>query len=331
MDRLGGIVAFVRTADLGSFVQAGRMLSLSPSAVGKAVARLEQELGTRLLQRSTRSLRLTEEGQEFYERCRRILDELDDAQASLLKAQETPRGRLKVSVPVIGYYLVMPLMPAFLARYPDIELDLDCSDRLTDLIDEGVDVAIRGGVLTDSRLMARAWRPYQHLICAAPAYLEKAGEPQVPRDLDRHETLRFRFSNSGKLLDWPLRLADGEIPPQGRTVMVCNNMEALYSGALSGMGIACLPDLLARDAVQSGRLKSLLTEHIDGPGQFSLLWPSNRHLSPKIRVFVDFLSGDQLSSSRPNRPLNTAPATVPVMAALATPPMLSEEPLSRLI
>ena len=290
MDRLGGILAFVRTAELGSFVRAGRILTLSPSAVGKAVTRLEHELGTRLLQRSTRRLRLTEEGQEFYERCRRILDELDDAQASLLSARETPRGRLRVSVPVVGYCLVMPLLPDFLARYPDIEIELDCSDRLADLIDEGVDVAIRGGPLSDSGLIARGWRPYRHLICASPDYLAQAGDILTSTDLARHAGLRFRFPNSGKLLDWPLARSGTEPPAGGRTVMVSNNMEALHGAALAGMGVACLPDFLIGDSLQSGRLKSLLEDQIDGPGQFSLLWPSNRHLSPKIRVFVDFLS-----------------------------------------
>jgi DNA-binding transcriptional LysR family regulator len=290
MDRLGGIVAFVRTADHGSFVAAGQRLELSPSAVGKSVARLEHDLGTRLFQRSTRRLRLTEEGREFYERCRRILDDLDDAQASMLKTHETPRGRLRVSMPIIGYHLLLPVLPDFMRRYPDIELDLDFSDRITDLIDESIDVAIRTGTLTDSRMMVKAFCPFQHLVCAAPAYLEKAGTPHVPKDLDDHAALRFRMPNSGKLLDWPLKLAAGERAPSPRDILICNNMEALHRAAVAGFGIACVPDFLVEESLRTGRLVSLLSAYLDAPGQFNLLWPSNRHLSPKIRVFVDFLS-----------------------------------------
>lgn len=295
MDRFGGIAAFVRTAELGSFAAAARLLELSPSAVGKSVARLEQELNARLFQRSTRVLRLTEEGKEFYERCRRILDDLDDARASLAVTRQAPRGRLRVTVPAVGYHLLLPYLPGFLARYPEIEIDIDFSDRLIDLIEEGVDVAVRGGEPADSRMMMRRWQPYQHLICASPDYLAKAGEPRLPRDLDDHAGLRFRLSSSGKLLDWPLRLAEGEMMPSPRTAMTCNNMEALHDAALAGFGIACLPDFLARKSLESGALRRLLTDRILQPGQFHLLWPSNRHLSPKIRAFVDFL-GDAARS-----------------------------------
>lgn len=290
MDRLSGLVAFVRTADLGSFVAAGRVLGLSASAVGKAVTKLEQQLGTRLFQRSTRSIRLTEEGRLFHERCRRILDDLDDAQAILAQATETPRGRLRLSSPIVSYHLLLPLLPEFTARYPEIELDLDFNDRIVDLIEEGVDVAIRSGDLPDSRLMARALRPFQLLFCASPSYLDRHGVPKCPRDLDRHLGLRFRFPNSGKLQDWPLTLPAGEPDLRVRTVLTCNNMEALRGATVRGLGIGCLPDFLAREPLASGALRTVLVDHIDAPGQFRLLWPSNRNLSPKVRVLVDFLS-----------------------------------------
>ncbi|WP_104667561.1 LysR substrate-binding domain-containing protein [Ensifer adhaerens] len=287
MDRM---TAFVRTADLGSFVAAGRALGLSASSVGKAVTKLEQELGVRLLQRSTRSIRLTEEGRLFHERCRRILDDLADAQASLAQAVATPRGRLRVSVPIVSYHLLLPVLPEFVRRYPEVELDLDFNDRIVDLIDDEVDVAIRSGVLPDSRLMTRALRPFQLLLCAAPAYLDRHGTPQAPRDLDGHHAIRFRFPNSGKLQEWPIAMPEGGPEPQIKTVLNCNNMEALSGAVLSGLGIGCLPDFLARQPLSDGRLRTVLDAHLDAPGQFHLLWPSNRHLSPKVRVFVDFLS-----------------------------------------
>ncbi|CAN7749118.1 LysR substrate-binding domain-containing protein [Rhizobium leguminosarum] len=290
MDQFGGLTAFVKTADLGSFAAAGRVLGLSASAVGKAVTNLEQQLGARLFQRSTRSIRLTEEGKLFHERCRRVLDDLEDAQASLAEAVAAPRGRLRVSVPLVSYHLLLPVLPDFVRLYPEVELDLDFNDRIVDLIEEGVDVAIRSGNLPDSRLMVRALRPFQLLLCAAPSYLEEHGFPECPRDLDGHLGLRFRFPNSGKIQPWPLSMSAGQPAWRVKTVLTCNNMEALRGATISGLGIGCMPDFLARGALAEGRLRTVLDEHIDGPAQFHLLWPSNRHLSPKVRVLVDFLS-----------------------------------------
>ncbi|GAU85890.1 LysR family transcriptional regulator [Bosea sp. BIWAKO-01] len=301
MDSLSGLMAFVRTADLGSFVMAGRVLGLSASAVGKAVTRLEQQLGIRLFQRSTRSLRLTEEGRAFHERCRRILDDLDDARAMLARTMDVPRGRLRVSTPIVSYHLLLPVLPEFMARYPEIEVDLDFNDRLVDLIDEGVDVAIRSGELPDSRLMTRTLRPFQMLLCAAPSYLERHGKPECPRDLDGHLGIRFRYPNSGKVQAWPLTLVAGEAELRTRTVLTCNNMEALRGATVAGLGIGCMPDFLVRDPLARGELLTLLDDRIDAPGHFSLIWPSNRNLSPKVRVFVDFI-GERLFSTRCEAP-----------------------------
>ncbi|WFF42013.1 LysR family transcriptional regulator [Salinicola endophyticus] len=289
MNNLPGLLAFVRTADLGSFVAAAPRLGISPSAVGKAVTRLENELGVRLLQRSTRSLRLTEEGRVFYERCRSILDELDDARDALLKTRETPRGRVRLSAPVIAYHLLLPILPALLARYPELELDLDFTDRIVNLIDEGVDIAIRSGELPDSRLKMRRLRPFQLLLCASPAYLERHGVPRCPRDLIEHVGIGFRYPNSGRLQAWPLVVPPDEPDLHVRHSLTCNNMEALQGAVLRGLGIGCLPDFLAAEALGQQRLVPLLMDHLDAPGQFNLIWPSNRHLSPKVRVVVDFL------------------------------------------
>lgn len=290
MDRLTGLSAFVRVADLGSFVAAGRVLGLSASAVGKAVTKLENQLGVRLVQRSTRSLRLTEEGRSFHERCRRILDDLDDAHESLLRTREAPSGRIRVSSPIVAYHLLLPVLPEFMARYPDIEIDLDFSDRIVDLIEEGVDVAIRSGQLPDSRLMVRALRPFQMLLCASPAYLERHGTPTCPRDLKGHRGIGFRYPNSGKLQGWPLLQPEGEPEVLVRHVMTCNNMEALRGAVTRGLGIGCMPDFLAQAPQEADTLVPLLLDHLNAPGQFNLIWPSSRHLSPKVRVFVDFIA-----------------------------------------
>lgn len=290
MDRLSSISAFVQVAERLSFVAAGRALGVSASAVGKSVARLEESLGVRLFQRTTRQVSLTEEGAEFHRRCRRILDDLRDAEQTLSGAALTPRGRLRISLPTIGYRFLLPIIPEFLGCYPDVDLDLDCNDRLVDVVDDGFDAVIRSGPLTDSSLMAKRLGPFRFMLCAAPSYLERRGWPQTPKDLEDHDCLRFRFPSTGKLEIWRLAGAEGVNPFHGRAPFVCNNMEALRGAALAGLGIAYMPDFLTCDAIKNGTLRSLLEDYLVEPGQFSILWPSSRHLSSKLRVFVDFIS-----------------------------------------
>ncbi|WP_198088131.1 LysR family transcriptional regulator [Variovorax sp. E3] len=298
MDKLSGLLAFVKAAELGSFVAAGRALELSASAIGKGVARLEQEMGVRLLQRSTRRIQLTEEGRLFHERCRRILDDLDDAQAMLSHAKEVPRGRLRVSAPIVGYHFLLPVIPDFVARYPEVELDINFTDRTVDLIDEGVDVAIRSGDPPDSRLVSRPLNSFRLLLWASPDYLARRGTPRVASDLAQHATVRFRHPNSGKLLAWPMLQSTADAETRLRTVLACNNMEAVLGATLRGLGIACMPDFLARDMLADGRLLTVLEEPLSTSGQFRALWPSSRHLSPKVRVFVDHLCKHLSASER---------------------------------
>jgi DNA-binding transcriptional LysR family regulator len=289
MESLSGIAAFVQAAEHLSFVAAGRTLGISASAVGKSIARLEESVGARLFHRTTRRIALTEEGAAFYERCRRILDDLRDAEAMLSSTTRAPRGRLRVSVPTIGYRFLLPVIPAFRQRYPDIDLDIDFNDRLVDIVEEGLDAAIRSGPLTDSSLMARRLGQFRFVLCASPSYLERNGAPQSPKDLERHDCLRFRFPTTGKLQIWPLAEAEGIDPFRRLSPLTCNNMEALRGAAISGLGIAYMPDFLARDAVESGLLRLVLEDHLADPGQFSILWPSNRLVSPRLRVFIDHI------------------------------------------
>lgn len=285
MDSFSGLESFVRAADLLSFAEAGRALGISASAVGKNVARLEQQLGLRLFHRTTRQVRLTQEGSLFHERCRRILDELHDARAAMQAAAEAPRGRLRVSLPTIGYRFLLPVLPEFQARYPEVELDLDFNDHLVDVVEAGLDVVIRSGELADSRLVARRLGPFRFILAASPAYLSKRGVPLTPPDLAGHSSLRYRFLNSGKLEEWMLPGL-----PAMPIVLVCNNMEAMLGAAVSGLGLAYMPDFLARDALARGELQQVLAEQLTHSGQFSALWPSSRQLSPKVRAFVDFAS-----------------------------------------
>lgn len=289
MDQLNGLSVFSRAAETLSFVEAGRQLGLSASAVGKAVARLEQRLGVRLLQRSTRHISLTSEGALFYERCRRILDEVQDAELEITRTLDRPRGRLRVSMPVIGYRMLLPVLPGFVQRYPEVELELDFNDRLVDVIEEGVDVAIRSGPLTDSRLTARPLGPFSFVVVASAAYIAQHGEPLSPADLRNHARLCYRFPSTGKLQEWVLDPQQPDYTIDSPAAMTCNNIEALICAADQGLGLAYLPDFLVRDALAAGRIRTVLSPYVKHGGVFSVLWPSSRHLSPKLRVFVDFI------------------------------------------
>ena len=216
------------------------------------------------------------------------------AAAASSHAREVPRGRLRVSAPIVGHHFLLPVIPDFVARYPEVELDIHFSDRAVDLIEEGIDVAIRSGDMPDSRLVSRPLNPFRLRLWASPAYLERHGTPLAVRDLERHATVRFRHPNSGKLLEWPLPPQAADVEARLRTVLACNNIEAVLGAALRGLGIACMPDFLASDAAADGRLLNVLGEEVDVRGRFNALWPSSRHLSPKVRVFVDHL-GERLA------------------------------------
>ena len=285
MDNLGDIAAFVRVAERLSFAEAGRDLGLSPSAIGKSVARIEASLGIRLFHRTTRRVSLTEEGARLQERYRFILDELRDAAAMVSQDVGTPRGVLRITLPTIGYRFLVPVLQDFTHLYPEVDLDLDFNDRLVDLVDGGFDAAIRSGVLTDSSFVSRRLGSFRFVLCAAPDYLQRKGIPKCPDELAAHDALRFRFPTTGKLQSWVMI---GGGPSFGRSVLTCNNMEAVLEAATKGLGIGYMPEFLAIDALSSGRLVTLLDQFLNDPGQFSILWPSARHMSPRLRAFVDF-------------------------------------------
>ncbi|NVD99322.1 LysR family transcriptional regulator [Massilia sp. BJB1822] len=287
MDSLSSIAAFVRAAETLSYVAAGRQLGISASAVGKSVMRLEARLGVRLLQRSTRRIGLTDAGALFYERCQRIMADLGEAEAEMLHLMDAPRGKLRVSTPAVYYRVLLPLLADFMQRYPEIELELDFNDRRVDVVADGFDVVVRSGELLDSGLTARRLSGYRHMIVAAPAYFARHGQPRAPADLLAHACLHYRFHGNGKLREWQVG-ALAVLPGLPQT-LVCNNIEALIGAALRGLGLAYLPDFLVKDYLRDGQLQAVLDEHVDDGGQFWLLWPSSRHMSPKLRVFVDFL------------------------------------------
>lgn len=288
MDSLNGFTVFVQVAETRSFVAAGRLLGVSASAVGKSVARLEEKLGVRLFHRSTRSITLTAEGLLFLERSRRILAEIEAAELELSQASGSPRGKLRVSLPLVSS-LVLPVLGEFMAAYPEIELDLDFSDRLVDVIEDGFDAVVRTGKPSDSRLSARHLGSFELMLVASPAYLQQHGTPQNPADLRNHLCLHYRLPNSGKLEPWPLQLAAGEADIQLPTSMICNNIETRVCFARQGRGIACLPDFSVVSHLADGSLCRVLADKARRTNEFNILWPSSKHPSPKVRVLVDFL------------------------------------------
>ncbi|MDE1169538.1 MAG: LysR family transcriptional regulator [Pseudomonas sp.] len=290
MESLSGLTAFVRAAELRSFVAAAQRLGLSASAVGKSVARLEESLGVRLLNRSTRHISLTEEGALFYARCSRVVAELEEAEAELSRSREAPRGRLRVSLPALGYRMLLPILPEFTRRYPEVELDLDFNDRLVDVIAEGMDAVIRSGEFLDSRLKARTLGTFRLLLVAAPHYLAERGTPTTPENLAQHACLFYRFHSNGQIQPWQLAGHEQRPPLVLPGTLTFNNIEALIGAALGGLGIAYLPDFAVSQYVRDGQLQAVLPDYTMQGGQFSLLWPGSRQTLPKLRVFVDFLA-----------------------------------------
>jgi len=284
IESLGAMRAFVHAADKRSFKAAGQIVGLTPSAVGKAIQKLEEQLSVRLFHRSTRSITITDEGLLFLDRCRRILGEVEAAQAELGQAGAAPAGRLKVSVPVEPT-LLLPLMSEFTVAYPRIELELDISDRFVEVIDEGFDAVVRSGEPKDSRLSHRLLGSFGWHFVASPAYVEENGKPRDTSDLQTHQCLRHRYPETGRLMHWPVD-ADTELP----VTITANMMGPLLDLALRGRGIAYLPSFAVRRAISEGLLVELLAGQSQERGSISLLWPASKYPLPKLRVFVNFVA-----------------------------------------
>ena len=300
MDRLTSLSTFVEAAEARSFTVAGRKLGISSSAVGKAIARLEQRLGVRLFHRSTRSIALTADGEAFLRRCQRILDELEAAEAEMARSSAEPRGRLKVSMPLVGS-LLTPALGAFARTYPSVELELDFSDRLVDVIEEGFDVVIRTGDAVDSRLMTRMLGGFSYAIVASPDYLAARGTPETPEDLAGHACLRHRWTATGKLESWRLVRDGAYLDFEPPATVVANAVEPLIDMAEGGVGLACVPVFTVRRQIAAGVLVPVLGRFLRDVRALRMLWPPDRQLTPRLRAFIDFM-GQRLSADLPGTP-----------------------------
>ena len=292
MDRFDAMQAFARVVETGSFTKAASTLHMSKTSVTQLIQQLEARLRVRLLNRTTRKVNVTADGAAYYERVVRLLAELDDAETSLSSASLAPRGRLRVDVPSpFACMLLIPALPAFYARYPDIQLTLGVSDRIVDIIGENVDCVVRGGEITDQSLIARHIGDLQLGLYAAPGYLQRAGTPAHPRELHdgSHDTVGFLWSRTGNALPYAMRRGEEVIEAQGRPALIVDDGNAYLAAGLAGLGILWLPHYMARPYLASGELVGLFEDWQMTPMPMYLAFPASRHVSAKLRVFIDWV------------------------------------------
>ncbi|WP_312239041.1 LysR family transcriptional regulator [Stenotrophomonas sp.] len=294
MDRFDAMQAFVRVVETGSFTKAAQTLQLSRTTVTQLVQQLEARLRVRLLNRTTRQVNVTADGAAYYERVVRLLADLDDADTSLSGAAALPRGRLRIDVPApLARLVLVPALPDFLARYPDIQLDLGVSDRDIDLIGENVDAVIRGGTMTDQSLVARRIGDLQAGIHAAPAYLEEAGIPDHPRALldSHHRIVGYLRSRNGKVLPYTMQRGEERIIVQGRHRLALDDGNAYLAAGVAGLGLLWLPTYMAAPHVANGELVRVFADWHLEPMPLYVAFPPNRHVSVKLRVFIEWVAG----------------------------------------
>ncbi|WP_095097759.1 LysR family transcriptional regulator [Pseudomonas sp. Irchel 3A5] len=287
MDRLGSMAAFVKAVEMGSFSAAGDAMQMSAQLIGKHVHHLEQHLGVRLLNRTTRRQSLTDFGREFYERCKTILAEVETAENMAAETQATPTGRLRVNAPVsFGMQSLAPKLPEFMKANPMISVELTLANRAVDVIDEGFDVVFRVGQLSDSGLVARPLAPYQLVLCAAPSYLRDKPAIKTPWDLQDHECLGF--THTELRTHWTFDGPEGKVIVPINSRLMADHGEPLLCAALAGLGILLQPVELVRKALLAGDLVPLLPTYPIPSRPLHVLYAPDRRLTPKLRSFLDF-------------------------------------------
>ncbi len=290
MQNLNAMTVFVRVAEARSFTIAARRLGISSSAASKSVSKLERELGVRLVNRTTRTVSLTDDGASFFARCRQILADIEEAEIVATQASTVPRGKLRVQLPVaFGRRVVVPALADFAARYPDMVVDIELSDRSVDLAKEGLDAAIRIGDLPDSRLIARRLCDIYFLTCASPDYLRKHGEPKTPDELDRHRCLTYVSPETGYVKNWRFARDGKQFGKAISGILNMNNAESILDVAVAGAGIAHLTNFVAADALATGKLKLVLRDYVAPGWPVSLVFLPSRRLSARMQVFLAFV------------------------------------------
>lgn len=297
---LNDILVFMAVVDTGSFIAGGKTMGLSRSAAGKAIIRLEDRLGARLLNRTTRTLSVTDEGRVFYEHGLQVLASVDEAEASVAGQSGTPRGILRLTLPdAFGRLVVLPLLKTYLAAWPDIQAEVSFTDRVADIVDEGFDLAVRIGVTTpDTRLVSRVVATHRALLCAAPSYLDERGKPGDIDALSTHDCLIFSSGNQRQ--SWRFRADGGSwIKAQGRSRLRLDSGEAIRDAAIAGLGIALLPDFLVANDLKAGRLQQVLPGCAEEEVKIVAIYPNRRLLEPRVRRFIDLMV-DELGTRNSN-------------------------------
>ena len=293
MDKMAGMQAFAGVVEAGSFSAAARKLGLSRALVGKRIAALESELGAQLLNRTTRQVSVTGPGAEFYEYCRRIIDEFELARSKLTNNQNSPSGLIKLNAPMsFGQLCLAPALLDFKEQNPDIAIHLSLTDHYVDVVAEGFDLVLRIGDLEDSSLISRRLSPIRHVVCASPGYVQENGMPQAPQDLSGHKLLLYGLSRSGSR--WNLTGPGGPASFKVRGDFCANNGEILAAAAIAGHGITMLPAFIAGPGLKDGRLVPILPGYEAMTTGLYALWPSSRLQPARVRTLIDFLV-DQLT------------------------------------
>jgi LysR family transcriptional regulator for bpeEF and oprC len=293
MDKIAAMRAFARVVEAGTFVRAADSMDLPNSTVTRLVQTLEQELGAKLLNRTTRRVTVTGEGAMYYERALRLLGDLDDLEASLSQARASPRGRLRVDLPAsLGLSLILPSLPDFCARYPEIELELGLSDRPVDLIADNVDCVVRGGVISDQSLVARRIGEARRVCCASPDYVASHGLPVHPSELQhpQHALVRFVSPRTHQVLPFVLCKGEERFEVQACKGLTVNDTSACVAAAVAGLGVADALEFLAEPHLRSGALLPVLLDWCSEAAPLYVVYPENRHLSNKVRVFIDWVA-----------------------------------------
>lgn len=298
MNKLQAMEVFVQVVDAGGFTRAAENMQLPKATVSTLVQALEQALAVKLLHRTTRQVSVTSDGAAYYERCLRILSDVREAEESLSNNRVSPSGRLRVDVSTgMAGDIIIPALPGFFDLYPNIRIDLGCSDRPVDLIEEGVDCAIRGGSLPDSALIARRIGVLQFATAASPAYFARHGKPAHPHDLAQHRCINYFSSKTGKILDWDFVRGDEVIMMPLPSCLAVNDSTAYHAAALNGLGIIQMASYLIEPMLASGQLELALEDWTSTPLPINVVYPQNRHLSAKVRVFVEWIA--ELFSKHP--------------------------------
>ncbi|WP_375514413.1 LysR family transcriptional regulator [uncultured Nostoc sp.] len=291
MDKLKSLMIFIRSAQYGSFSQAARQLGMAPSAVSRAVLRLEDDLGVRLLQRTTRSLTLTEDGNRFYQRSEQILNDLEEAELEVKQSQSMPLGTLRLDLSfVFGKIHIAPALLQFVTQYPKLNLNVSFNDRLIDLIEEGVDATVRIGISSDCSLIMHHLATARYITCASPQYLAQYGTPIIPTELLQHRCVNFIYPQTRREANWKFEQDGKSIHLAVDSYLRFDNSEVILEAVIQGAGVVQLPKFIAANAIARGDLQPILQAYTTQVGlPISVLYPQKRYLSAKVRVFVEFM------------------------------------------